>query len=113
MCRSGCFCIFRGEKQEFSLGADYADGRGFIICIINGIQRFYSEKIIRGPYSKCELARAYAPDIAPTSALNRLAQWIRLNRPLSEALRETGYYARQHVFTSRQVELIFHYLGRP
>ena len=30
-----------------SLGADYADGRGFIICIINGIQRFYSEKIIR------------------------------------------------------------------
>ena len=63
------------------------------------------------PYSKSELARAYAPDIAPTSALNRLAQWIKLNRPLSEALRET--YARQHVFTSRQVELIFHYLGRP
>lgn len=65
------------------------------------------------PYSKSELARAYAPDIAPISALNRLAQWIRLNRPLSEALRETGYYARQHVFTSKQVELIFHYLGRP
>ncbi len=65
------------------------------------------------PYSKSELARAYAPDIAPTSALNRLAQWIKLNKPLNEALRETGYYARQHVFTSRQVELIFHYLGRP
>lgn len=65
------------------------------------------------PYSKCELARAYAPDIAPTSALNRLAQWIKLNRPLSEALRETGYQTRQHVFTSRQVELILHYLGRP
>lgn len=65
------------------------------------------------PYSKCELARAYAPDIAPTSALNRLAQWIKLNRPLSEALRQTGYHTRQHVFTSRQVELIFHYLGRP
>ena len=61
------------------------------------------------PYSKSELARAYAPDIAPTSALNRLAQWIKLNKPLNEALRE----ARQHVFTSRQVELIFHYLGRP
>lgn len=65
------------------------------------------------PYSKSELAQAYAPDIAPTSALNRLAQWIKLNRPLSEALHETGYYARQHVFTSKQVELIFHYLGRP
>lgn len=65
------------------------------------------------PYSKQELAQAYAPHIAPTSALNRLAQWIRLNAALSEALAQTGYYTRQHVFTSRQVELIFTYLGRP
>ncbi len=65
------------------------------------------------PYSKHELATAYAPDIAPTSALNRLAQWIRLNRPLSDALGETGYSVRQHVFTSRQVELIFRHLGKP
>lgn len=65
------------------------------------------------PYSKQELAQAYAPDITPTSALNRLAQWIKLNRALSEALEHTGYYTRQHVFTSRQVELIFAHLGRP
>ena len=47
----------------------------------NNPQEQFSEEAwqIR-PYSKCELARAYAPDIAPTSALNRLAQWIRLNR---------------------------------
>ena len=60
-----------------------------------------------------ELAQAYAPDIAPTSALNRLARWIKLNKALSEALQNAGYYSRQHVFTSWQVELIFAHLGRP
>ena len=47
------------------------------------------------PYSKSELA------------------WIRLNRPLTEALRQTGYYTKQRLFTSRQVALIFEYLGEP
>lgn len=65
------------------------------------------------PYYKRELAEAYAPDIAPASALNRLAHWINLNSQLSEALLATGYKSRQQVFTSMQVELIFKYLGRP
>lgn len=65
------------------------------------------------PYSKRELATAYAPDISPVSALNRLAEWIRLNRRLSGELMETGYRPRQRLFTSLQVELIFRYLGRP
>ena len=65
------------------------------------------------PYYKRELAEAYAPNISPTSALNRLAHWIDTNRPLKEALWETGYKSRQQVFTSMQVELIFKYLGRP
>ena len=43
----------------------------------------------------------------------RLAAWIRLNRPLTEALRQTGYYTKQRLFTSRQVALIFEYLGEP
>ena len=55
------------------------------------------------PYSKSELAQAYAPEITSQAALNRLAAWIRLNRPLTEAL----------LFTSRQVALIFEYLGEP
>ena len=29
------------------------------------------------PYSKSELARAYAPEIGERSALNRLSRWIR------------------------------------
>ena len=35
------------------------------------------------PYSKRELAEAYAPNISPVSALNRLAQWFRYNLQLS------------------------------
>lgn len=65
------------------------------------------------PYSKRELATAYAPELAVHSALNRLNVWIRLNRPLYEALRQSGYNDRQRIFTVKQVELIFHYLGEP
>lgn len=65
------------------------------------------------PYSKSELAQAYAPEITPQAALNRLAAWIKLNRPLREALDQTGYYPRQRLFTARQVALIFEYLGEP
>jgi hypothetical protein len=64
-------------------------------------------------YSKSELAQAYAPDIAPASARNRLAAWIRHNRQLDKALRATGYTPEQRVFTPLQVELIFRYLGEP
>ena len=49
----------------------------------NNPQEQFSEEAWQvRPYSKSELAQAYAPDIAPTSALNRLAQWIKLNQPL-------------------------------
>ena len=65
------------------------------------------------PYSKSELAHAYAPEIGERSALNRLSRWIRLNEALSRALRETGYRLTQQIFTTKQVELIFLYLGRP
>ena len=65
------------------------------------------------PYYKSELAQAYAPDICPGAALNRLAQWIKLNPKLSEALAETNYRTHQRMFTAKQVALIFEYLGDP
>ena len=65
------------------------------------------------PYYKGELAEAYAPNLAPGSALNRLAHWIDLNASLSEALARTGYNPKQRLFTSRQVALIFEHLGEP
>ena len=65
------------------------------------------------PYYKSELAQAYAPDVCQKTALNRLATWIRTNKQHPAALRETDYRASQHMFTSRQVALIFEYLGEP
>ena len=65
------------------------------------------------PYQRRDLALAYAPDIAPVSALNRLTAWLKFNARLWHALQESGYRPRQRQFTTRQVELIFHYLGRP
>ena len=53
------------------------------------------------PYNKSELAEAYAPCLASTSALNRLAHWINQNDRLSEALAQTGYRRNQRVFTPR------------
>jgi Na+-translocating ferredoxin:NAD+ oxidoreductase RnfE subunit len=57
--------------------------------------------------------QAYAPDICPGAALNRLATWIKTNKQLTEALKETNYRVNQQLFTSRQVALIFEYLGEP
>jgi hypothetical protein len=65
------------------------------------------------PYFKSELAQAYAPDITTGAALNRLAQWIKTNSHLMEALKQTDYRPSQRMFTSRQVALIFEYLGEP
>ncbi|MBQ4056024.1 MAG: DUF4248 domain-containing protein [Bacteroidaceae bacterium] len=65
------------------------------------------------PYYKSELAQAYAPDISPGAALNRLALWIKTNTQLTEALKQTNYRPTQRMFTSRQVGLIFEYLGEP
>ena len=65
------------------------------------------------PYYKSELAQAYAPGISPGAALNRLATWTKTNPQLTEALKETNYRVNQQLFTSRQVALIFEYLGEP
>lgn len=65
------------------------------------------------PYYKSELAEAYSPFLTPGAALNRLAHWIAHNAQLTEALAQTGYRRNQHILTSRQVALIFEYLGEP
>ena len=65
------------------------------------------------PYYKSELSQAYAPDICLGAALNRLDMWIRTNTQLCEALKQTNYRVTQRMFTSRQVALIFEYLGEP
>ena len=83
----------------------------FTSYIIN--QTSYIKEMKVRPYYKSELAEAYAPSLTTHSALNRLALWIDTNAPLSEALAQTGYRRTQRIFTSRQVALIFEYLGEP
>ena len=83
----------------------------FTSYIIN--QTSYIKEMKVRPYYKSELAEAYAPSLTTHSALNRLALWIDTNVPLSEALAQTGYRRTQRIFTSRQVALIFEYLGEP
>lgn len=65
------------------------------------------------PMSKGQLAQLYAPDLKPGSAVNRLMKWIAMQPELLERLRQSGYEPRLRVFTVRQVELIFQYLGQP
>lgn len=72
-----------------------------------------AEEWIIKPYYKRDLAVAYAPDITPVAALNRLAAWIHHHKTLYQALLDSGYTDRQRIFNSVQVQLIFLYLGRP
>ena len=57
------------------------------------------------PYSKRELAMAYAPEISPVSALNRLAEWMRYNDRLTRELGDTGYRPRQRVLPPSGADL--------
>ena len=65
------------------------------------------------PMSKSELALAYAPNLTPQSAVNRLMDWIHRNPELMGALDRSGYRKQQKMLTSYQVRLIFSYLGEP
>ena len=65
------------------------------------------------PMGKGELAMKYAPNLLPDSAVKRLMKWIRLHPQLTAALEATHYDPKQRIFTVRQVELIFEYLGEP
>jgi len=65
------------------------------------------------PMSKGELARLYAPRLTDNAAVKRLMLWIDLNTELKQQLAKAHYQKMQRIFTVRQVELIFQYLGQP
>ena len=89
------------------------------ICSINQIENDMNQREDERegwpvkPYYKRDLAVAYAPDITPVAALNRLSSWVHHHKVLYRALADSGYTDRQRMFNSVQVELIFRYLGRP
>ena len=64
-------------------------------------------------YTK-ELAAMYFANSTPKAATTHLKRWIDRNESLKNELTETGYIMEgQRVFTPRQVELVFRYLGEP
>ena len=64
-------------------------------------------------YGKSELAQLYNPVAQPKAAVATLNRWIEKNSGLSKALTAIGYDKMRHTFFSREVALIFEYLGEP
>jgi len=69
--------------------------------------------IIPASISKRELALHYAPDLTPHGATNRLLDWLKRDEPTMQRLYEAGYRPKQKFFTSRQIRIIFEFLGEP
>lgn len=63
--------------------------------------------------SKKQLALQYFPDITPQGAVHKLMDFVNRDEELLCAIRHTGYRDRQKRFTSRQVGIIYGYLGDP
>ena len=64
-------------------------------------------------YSKKELALRYFPDSMPRVAVNHLMALIHRNDMLCDELQKTGYKTSSKIFTPRQVQAIFEWLGAP
>jgi|WetSurMetagenome_2_1015567.scaffolds.fasta_scaffold04537_6 hypothetical protein len=64
-------------------------------------------------FGKSELALLYSPDSQPKVAVATLNRWIRRNKELAKALAAIGYNNNRHTFFSREVALIFKYIGEP
>ena len=91
-------------------------------CLISNVKRLTplqtmkeeeNKEVRVRPMSKMELAMAYAPNLTPQGAVNRLMDWIHHNPELTESLLRTGYRKSQKLFTSLQVRYIIDYLGEP
>ena len=63
--------------------------------------------------SKTELAWQFSPKMSQSGALNRLRRWIDGDPELLSALRSAGYRRNQRLFTTRQLSIIYDYLGDP
>lgn len=69
--------------------------------------------MIRHKNSKRAVARLYFPNSKPESAEKHLMVWIKRCKPLADLLREHGYRNTNKIFTPKELEMIFDYLGDP
>ena len=64
-------------------------------------------------YTLTELGSLYFPSSTARSASGQLKRWIRINRQLTDELRQAGYQTGQRYLTPLQVSLIIQHLGEP
>ena len=76
--------------------------------IINLILYFMSQFMF-----KQDLAMAYFPDRSKESAGKLLAREIHTNEPLMDELSKTAYSAQRKLLSSKQLQIIFSFLGEP
>lgn len=62
---------------------------------------------------KYDLARAYFPDVSPTSAARLLNRELRHNLDLWQSLLHANYHPSQKRLTPLQIQIIYRYLGEP
>ena len=73
----------------------------------------YKEDFKLRAYGFGELAQLYSPNISQQSANRKLHQWIKLNKQLSENLKQIGYSNKLRSLTPKMVEMIVLGLGEP
>ena len=64
-------------------------------------------------YTKAELALLYSPENCPQAAARKLRRWILHCKPLLAELTAVGYDSASKRYSSKQVNVIFKYLGEP
>jgi hypothetical protein len=64
-------------------------------------------------YTHQQLAVMFFPELSPESASRQLTRWIKRDPELLLALQHMGYGDRHRVYSPKQVEVLFNYLGRP
>lgn len=66
-------------------------------------------------YTKFQIALQYFPESidTPNNAVQRLRKALLRNKELLAELQNVGYNAKSKVFTSRELALIYEYLGEP
>lgn len=64
-------------------------------------------------YYKKDLALRYFPGCSGKYALRKLAGWISMSRTLDIALHDGPESPHDHIYSVRQVKLLFQYLGSP
>lgn len=71
-------------------------------------------KEVNYSYYHTEIALLYFPD-APSkkSAARKLTKWIKKDFMLKERLALVGYVTRQRIFTPKQIQVLYEFLGEP